>query len=211
MNNEENAKELARLRARVAELEARQRGGKVPSSFSRGYFGFFGALAAVLTMALLAVILLAGPTRQPTQPETQAVSTRTADRPIRDPSIDFRSLPHVRLPTVDVSPWSYSEEADALHDVKTKFACTTSTNEVQLSFPYHNVTANLSIRKGPRHGLDAYVQLNGDGQILCDIDSCTVHVRIEGSDSPVCRSYKAAVDAGAVSIGARNVTIRIYA
>ncbi len=82
-------------------------------------------------------------------------------------------------PPAAASPWTYSEAADAMHEAKTKVGCTTSTNTATLDWPYKNVTADLCIRRGPRFGLDAYVQLNGEGQILCSYDSCSVRIRFD--------------------------------
>ena len=66
-----------------------------------------------------------------------------------------------------------------MHDAKGKIACTTSTDTVRLGWPYGSQTANLCIRKGPKFGLDAYVALSGDGQIMCSLWNCTVHVRFD--------------------------------
>ena len=77
------------------------------------------------------------------------------------------------------SPWTYTQTADAMHDKPTKMACSTSSNEVTLSPPYSNVDAVLCIRQSPQYGLDVYVKLNGDGQVLCDIEGCSVPVRFD--------------------------------
>ncbi|PZT99865.1 MAG: hypothetical protein DI624_04115 [Brevundimonas sp.] len=74
--------------------------------------------------------------------------------------------------------WSYRDDTDPMTDRKTRFACVTSTNEVRLNRPYDDVKAELCIRQSPRYGLDAYVQLLGEGQIICrSYDNCTVKVR----------------------------------
>ena len=82
-------------------------------------------------------------------------------------------------PSAPPSPWVLSETASAMMDKKTKFACTTSLNEAQLQWPYANTHAQLCLRRDPRAGLDAYVLLDGEGQILCDIPYCTLHVRFD--------------------------------
>ena len=79
----------------------------------------------------------------------------------------------------DTSPWHYEETSDPMHDAKTSLACTTSTNDAQLTFPYHNVAADLCLRKAPGNGFDAYVQLQGKGQILCGVENCLVHFRFD--------------------------------
>ena len=78
--------------------------------------------------------------------------------------------------------WDYSSSADPMTDRKTETACITSTNQVLQTSPYHNTTARLCIRQSPRYGLDAYVVLNGGGQILCrSYDGCTFKVRFDQS------------------------------
>jgi hypothetical protein len=76
-------------------------------------------------------------------------------------------------------PWSYTQTSDALHDKPTKTACTTSTNKVILSPPYSDVDAELCIRQSPQYGLDVFVKLDGDGQILCDLEGCSIPVRFD--------------------------------
>lgn len=74
--------------------------------------------------------------------------------------------------------WTYSEKIDPMTDKPTKSACVTSTNEVRLDAPYDNVTAELCLRDSPQHGRDAFVALNGEGQILCrSYERCKLQVR----------------------------------
>jgi len=74
--------------------------------------------------------------------------------------------------------WTYSVEKDEMTDRKTYLACTTSTNEVDLSAPYQPVTAKLCIRQSPKYGFDVFVALNGDGQFMCQsFESCRINVR----------------------------------
>jgi hypothetical protein len=76
--------------------------------------------------------------------------------------------------------WTYSEEVDPMTDKKTEFACTTSINEVTQNFPYHETYAQLCIRSAPRSGLNAYFQLNENGQLLCDLEGCSLPIRFDG-------------------------------
>jgi hypothetical protein len=113
----------------------------------------------------------------PKQNATTPASSSSADTNTPTAATyDAHVAPPPALPT---SPWTYSDNTDPMTSKVTKFACTTSTNEVQLTFPYHNVTAQLCIRKSARRGLDAYVQLNGDGQMLCDIEGCSLPIRFD--------------------------------
>jgi DNA-directed RNA polymerase subunit RPC12/RpoP len=76
--------------------------------------------------------------------------------------------------------WHYSEKIDPLDDGKTVEACIESDNEVTQDFPYHNVTATLCLRKSKKQGLNAYVYLNSNGQVLCQVyDGCSVAVRFD--------------------------------
>ncbi len=80
-----------------------------------------------------------------------------------------------------------------MHDTETKSACTTSTNNIQLDAPYSPTDARLCIRRSPRFGLDVYVELSGDGQILCEVEECTVHVRFD-QEKPVAWTATGASD-----------------
>lgn len=115
------------------------------------------------------------------------LSAATSDEPEDDPAAQVAKnligeppTGATDLLTADMS-WSYADEGDAMDDVKTKIACTTSLNQVNLSWPYKAVTAKLCIRKSPKFGLDAFVVLDGKGQILCRSDSCSVRVRFDSN------------------------------
>lgn len=76
--------------------------------------------------------------------------------------------------------WLYSQETDPLTDKVTKTACVTSQNEISQNAPYTDVHAELCIRQAPRSGLNVYVRLDGDGQILCtSYEGCRVKVRFD--------------------------------
>jgi hypothetical protein len=82
------------------------------------------------------------------------------------------------------SPWTYKESKDPMRDKVTKTTCTTSLNTAKLPSPYSDVTARLCLRRSPKFGTDAFVHLDGDGQILCtSYQGCRVHVRY--GDRPV--------------------------
>lgn len=83
-------------------------------------------------------------------------------------------------PAAVSSAWEYSSHADAMNDRRTEMACVRSENEAQLDFPYHPVHAQLCLRNSPQYGRDAFVQLEGDGQILCySYQGCSVGVRFD--------------------------------
>ncbi len=75
--------------------------------------------------------------------------------------------------------WRYNETPDPMYNDKIVLACVRSTDDVQLTFPNHSVPAELCLRKTLRFGLDAYVQLQGEGQILCDIEGCSVRAKFD--------------------------------
>lgn len=77
------------------------------------------------------------------------------------------------------SSWRYNEIPDPLYSAKIAIACVRSTNDVQLTFANHTVPAELCLRRARQFGLDAYVQLQGNGDILCGIEGCSVHARFD--------------------------------
>lgn len=80
--------------------------------------------------------------------------------------------------------WRYTSEVDAMTDKETRTACVTSTDEVELKWPYKAVTAELCLRDSPKFGKEAYMALNGDGQILCrSYEPCAITVRF--GDKPM--------------------------
>ena len=87
-------------------------------------------------------------------------------------------------PVAPASDWRIVERPDPLTDETIKTACTTSSNQVQLSAPYGPRGARLCIRQHPKFGRDVYVTLDGSGQILChSYRDCTVQIRFD--DRPV--------------------------
>lgn len=76
--------------------------------------------------------------------------------------------------------WTYETVADAMTDAKIQTACTASLNEVSLSPPYHDVTAQLCIRdKPPKRHVTVFVRLDGAGQILCGLERCRLQARFD--------------------------------
>jgi hypothetical protein len=179
--SDDRDRELAELRAQVERLSAAQAGKppKVevtggPSSgggFKGGFFGCFGVVAAIV-----ALVVVLGVIGQCSKNVAQVSATPSAT-----PSSPAASASGASTPSTAEtdSNWTYVEKGDALHDAKTKLACTTSIDQVHLDFPYHDTDARLCLRKAPGSGVDAYVELNGDGQILCGIESCNLHVRFD--------------------------------
>ncbi len=76
--------------------------------------------------------------------------------------------------------WVYTDQKAALQDTPIKFACVESTDEVALSAPYQTQHLRLCLRRGGGIGYDAIIQLDEQGQFMCDFENCTVAARIDG-------------------------------
>lgn len=97
-------------------------------------------------------------------------------------------------PADPVTAWTYTSARDPMTDKPTREACVRSTNEANLAWPYHPVTALLCLRDSPQWGRDVYVRLDGDGQILCTSYSrCNIRVRF-GDGPPAAFSGTDAAD-----------------
>lgn len=174
-DNQERLREIETLKQRLAALEAAPQasasGPSAPVEGSSDKSARIGiGLIVVIGLGLVAYCSQS----QPSAPTggsgqtaiQQEISASVADQPM------------ATLPAPNLTSWSYRDTVDPMTDKKTEFACVTSTNEVLLNPPYDNVRAELCIRQSPRYGLDAFIQLLGDGQIICrSYDNCTVQVR----------------------------------
>jgi hypothetical protein len=89
---------------------------------------------------------------------------------------------------VEEKSWQYSNSVDKLTDKVTRTACTESTDKVHQNWPYTAVTVSLCLRGEPDQPTEAFFYLNGDGQILCGLNSCDLKVRFD--DEPV-SNYRA--------------------
>lgn len=176
---DEDEVEIQQLKNRLAEAEAKRAerllAGRPPGQGRKKNLltGMNGGLAAAGAVALALALWQAKvfdgtPTVTPGtgQTATQArISQEIAAREAPDEQANF-------------SPWSYLDDRDPMTDRMTRTACVTSSNLVQLSSPYEPVPARLCIRSSPRSGLDVYIALAGDGQIICRTYSgCTIKVR----------------------------------
>jgi hypothetical protein len=170
--------EIAELKRRIADLEKpRADRAKPPSPSTAQRFLIF-VLSAIAVLVVFGLIHSAGGksdlnavavnSTAPTQPSNVASAPSI-------PDINTASAP-ADAPT---TAWKYHTESDNMGRTKT-FACTTSTNEITQSFPYHDSSAELCLRRSSKDGLDAYVQLDGNGQILCGIESCSIPIKFDG-------------------------------
>jgi hypothetical protein len=82
--------------------------------------------------------------------------------------------------TAPASNWEYTSEKDPMTDRMSRHACVRSENEAQLDMPYEPNPMRLCLRDSPQYGRDAYVELLGDGQIMCQsYQACRVMVRFD--------------------------------
>jgi hypothetical protein len=157
----EREREIAELRRRLAELERESTkptppiAGRAPK---KNEISGLGAVAIGLFVLIVLGFIISN-AASPSSPTTGAQPAANAS--------SAASRPSTPAATEDTNPWTYRDVSDPMVDQKGKLACTTSTNMVQLDPPYQPVTADLCVRKAPKSGLNVYVRLNGDGQILC--------------------------------------------
>lgn len=178
MNNERDS-EIEALRRRLAELEALEADGAgpnppVPQPAPARSKANRTALFGMVSVAVLLVASIAYCSSQPNRssPLTSSDGTTRIQREIA------ASLADQPMAPVSLTRWTYRNAVDPMTDRTTHFACVTSTNQIRLNPPYDDVRAELCIRQSPRYGLDVYVQLLGNGQILCrSYNNCTVKVR----------------------------------
>ena len=79
--------------------------------------------------------------------------------------------------------WNYQDYNDELTGKRVQTAFLKSVNQVTFDFPYQGAQrGTLALRKHPKHGNDAYLQIE-KGQFVCGIEDCMVSVRFD--DGPV--------------------------
>ena len=125
----------------------------------------------------------------PRAPETQETDRAAAGNATDHASTSSNTATNQAAESEPASAWSYTSEADPMTDRPTKLACVRSDNEVHLGFPYGSVYGRHCLRNSPQFGRDAYVALEGDGQILCySYRDCTVRIRFDDAEA---RSFPA--------------------
>lgn len=181
--SQDRKSEIAELRRRLDELEAQERAqsaetpsptsGRIAATPQQDRTALYGV--AALVVILLGTMAYCSSQSAP-EPAPDARPGPTAIQ--QEIAASVATTPMKSLEPANLTQWSYRDSLDPMTDRMTRFACVTSQNEVRLYPPYGDVKAELCIRQSPRYGLDAYVQLLGDGQIICrSYDSCTVKVR----------------------------------
>src|SRR3546814_13571987 len=85
-------------------------------------------------------------------------------------------------PSALPSKWTYNEQMDEMRGTVTKTARLTSSNEVNLQFPYGTVSGYIEVRKRPTDGLNV-IFLVDKGKIICRSYS-DGHVSVQLDDRP---------------------------
>lgn len=175
--------EIAELRRRIAELEARRTPqsptpeAQIPivaaPKQARG-----GSVGTAIALLIGAVVLLTALVQCGSPSTTSTTTTSSSTDPVY-PSASTSSGSSTPYEPPKQA-WRYSDDVDPMNDKHTRMACVTSNDMVSLDSPYEPVTADLCVRNSAKFGLDTFFQLNGSGQILCDsYDGCTGHIRLD--------------------------------
>lgn len=208
MTDDERAREIAALRERLRELEGADDQGltSAPPHAPKAKGGFFDLVGKV-TVGFVGLVIggsiLAGtltqrttdspPLEQAPETSTEGSTPTTVDldtaatqpsQSLARPSTGPTSSPTSTPPSLPLPPprtaWRYTVDRDGMSDGVTRTACVQSSDRVQQSFPYEDTGGRLCVRDSPRWGIDVYLSLNGDGQILCSsFDDCTIRVRFD--------------------------------
>jgi len=180
--DENREEELRRLKARLAELEAEGIEAKPAPDMAAAERRSRLRNTGVIFASFFGVMILLAAASQCSDPDVEPPSNPLSAEEEVTSAVEAAEAAVANMastePPAPVSDWRYRDTRDAMTDRMTRTACTTSTNRALLSWPYKPVTADLCIRQSPAHGLDVYVALNGDGQIICrSYRNCTIRIR----------------------------------
>ncbi|MBU2167296.1 MAG: hypothetical protein KKF88_05615 [Alphaproteobacteria bacterium] len=178
--DENREEELRRLKARLAELEAE--GTEAKQSPDKAAADRRSRLrnTGVIFVGFIGVMILLAAASQCSNTDVEPPSSlATVEEEVAVVVAESAAADVAPAePPPPASDWTYRDRRDAMTDRLTRYACTTSTNRARLTWPYSPVTAELCIRQSPTYGLDVYVALNGDGQIICrSYRNCTIRIR----------------------------------
>ena len=94
--------------------------------------------------------------------------------------------------------WIYDETKDEMRRDSTYLATNTSTNMVELEFPYSGGTnLNIVLRKDAEHGNDVIFAVN-KGQLFCTYNDCYISAKFD--DGPVEKFTTAEAEAGSSEV-----------
>lgn len=163
--------------------------GQRAASGGRGFSANTAWVIIGVTLGLSGLVAIGALTGGAEPPATTSTSTsaeaftatqRQIAQELEQSSATSRTLSGgaASAPAPNPSSWTYSTAGSPMDSRPTRIACTPSTNQVYLTFPYGETGADLCIRSSPQYGHDVYVRLHGRGQILCrSYESCRVRVR----------------------------------
>jgi hypothetical protein len=125
---------------------------------------------------LIIVIAIIMPSAPPSQPVDTSVAPDTSEVASVASPPPTKAEPYVEA----VAAWKYYETEDDMSSGKVVRAITTSTNRINMSFPYRGAQhGTLTLRKHPRHGKDVIFSIDR-GQINCVVvRGCDVLVRFD--------------------------------
>lgn len=94
--------------------------------------------------------------------------------------------------------WIYDETKDEMRGDSTYLATNTSTNMVELEFPYSGGTnLNIVLRKDAEHGNDVIFAVN-KGQLFCTYNDCYISAKFD--DGPVEKFTTVEAEAGSSEV-----------
>lgn len=115
-------------------------------------------------------------------PQTTADAESSAPavvKPLKTDTEPAASRAHAAQAPSTPSSWRYNETRDEMRGKATKFACTTSDNELNFDFPYSGgATAELCLRIDPKFGKDVILSID-KGQFMCSMFECSVSVKFD--------------------------------
>lgn len=177
-----DAEEIRRLEERLRELKGEPSLPEAPATPTpitpepgppkRADNNKFAAAVIVggIVLFLVGIIAVGSATKTP-----PAALGTAGDTTVLPPTV---ALP--AAPPVPASPWTYTRSTDPMDDSTTQRACVRSTNAAILSPPYQPLHAQLCIRRTSKWGLDVFISMEGDAQVLCNSYSgCRIPTRFD--------------------------------
>ncbi|WP_338424346.1 hypothetical protein [Sphingopyxis kveilinensis] len=128
-------------------------------------------------LAAFVSLILVGSFADPKTGSEQAVVTTPEEK-----SVESVAAADV-VPKAAQSKWSYDEQTDEMRGTITRTARLTSSNEVNLEFPYGTASGHLDVRKRPTDGLNIIFSVDS-GQILCRSYN-DGHISVKFDDQPI--------------------------
>ncbi len=135
--------------------------------------------------------------------EASAPVAVQASAPVVEASVPAAPAPVAAVapapPAEPVSAWTYDEKKDEMRGKTRYLASLTSTNEIQLDFPYNGGSSmQLVLRDDPEYGKDVMLMIS-KGQLPCyTYDGCSFKVKFD--DGPVRDISAAGAESGSSEV-----------